>query len=111
MGARLGLRAVFMPSIFAFEAKQFPFYAYGGAIRPAGAGFMPSILLLQPNKCPFYSYGAPIRPAGTVFQASIHLFGSSIDLFSTGSFCSTAFEETSMVLVIASANKLRAKQH
>ena len=34
---------------FAFSVKQFPFYSYGGAIRPAGAVLKPSILLFKPS--------------------------------------------------------------
>ena len=38
----------FMPSSFAFAAKQFPLSAYGGEIMPARAHLLASILLLQP---------------------------------------------------------------
>ena len=93
-----------MPSNFAFAPKQFPFYAYEGAIRPAGAAFMPSILLLHPSnihfmlirahlglrsgfyaqyfafaakQLPFYGYAIAFRPAGAAFMPSILLLQPS----------------------------------
>ena len=33
---------------FVFAAKQFPFYAYGTALGPAGAALKSNILLLEP---------------------------------------------------------------
>ena len=46
MGPHLGHGGGFYAQYFALAAKQFPFHAYGAAIKPAGAAIKPKVLLL-----------------------------------------------------------------
>ena len=89
------------PSIFLFTPKGARLGLRGPFVCPAFCFCSQKNLLLIVMERPIGLQGQSLRP---VFIFWDHL----LICFPTGSFCSTAFEATSMVLVIVSANKMRA---
>ena len=83
MGRDYAWGGSFYVQYFAFSAKHFPFYAYGGAITPGGAAFMSSILHFQPSISHFTHMGARLRLRGRLLCPVFCFFDPSL-LHSTG---------------------------
>ena len=74
MGARLRLRGRLLCIVFCFCSQAIPILRLWGRNYACGGGFYAQDFAFSAKQFPFYAYGSAIRPAGAACKAGILFF-------------------------------------